>query len=221
MDTNKIKIVNESHLYQSRLYLNQLIRFLFDFPPDREALLDVSNQPQFQSLCEISDACRIIQKGIQTLHTQNGEYMKRLHEEYNRLFVGPNVLPAPLWESVYLSKEHLLFEEVTLTVRECYHHYGLSFIREGNEPDDHIVIELEFLHFLINKTIESDDVDTKKKLLDDQHSFLTNHLLKWCPTFCEAMSKSTSFELYQGAALLLAEYLDLENELIPAFKEAL
>ena len=53
--------------------------------------------------------------------------------------------PAPLWESVYLGKEHLLFEEVTLAVRECYHHYGLSFIREGNEPDDHIVIELEFL----------------------------------------------------------------------------
>jgi putative dimethyl sulfoxide reductase chaperone len=221
MYINENKIANESHLLQSRLYLNQLIRFVFDFPPDREALLEVSNQPQFQSLCEISNACRTIQKGIQPLQTQNGEYLKQLQEEHNRLFVGPNVLPAPLWESVYLGKEHLLFEEVTLAVRECYHHYGLSFIREGNEPDDHIVIELEFLHFLIKKTLESDDLDTQNQLLADQYSFLTNHLLKWCPIFCETLSNSTSFELYQGAALLLAEYLDLEYELIPALKEAL
>ena len=177
--------------------------------------------PQFTSICEISEACRLIEKGIQFIQADDDETCQLLQEEYKRLFVGPNALPAPPWESVYLGREHLLFEEVTLEVRECYHKYGLSFIHEGNEPDDHLVIELEFLSFLIQKTIESDNLETKKKLLEDQHSFLTNHLLKWCPSFCELLNKSTSFELYQGAALLLDEYLNLENELIPALKESL
>ncbi|MEH7177689.1 TorD/DmsD family molecular chaperone [Neobacillus vireti] len=221
MYTNENTIVNESQLIQSRLYLNQLIRFFFDLPPHRKALLDVSNQMQFQSLCKISDACGLIQKGIQLLHTDNGEYMKQLQAEYNRLFVGPNMLPAPLWESVYLGQEHLLFKEITLAVRECYHQYGLSFIREGNEPEDHIVIELEFLSFLIQKTVGVNDKDTKSKWLDEKDSFLTNHLLKCGPHLCEIMSKSTSFELYKGTALLLGEYLSLESELIQFLKEAL
>ncbi|MEH7245888.1 molecular chaperone TorD family protein [Neobacillus niacini] len=211
---------NESHLLHSRYYLNQLVRLIFDMPPNMELLSFLKN-PKFVSLCEISEACRLIQIGTQSIQADDDENLKLLQEEYKRLFVGPNALPAPLWESVYLGREHLLFEEVTLEVRDCYRQYGLSFIREGNEPEDHLVIELEFLSILIQKTIESDDVETKKKLLEDQHSFLTDHLLKWCPTFCDLLSKSTSFELYQGAAQLLAEYLNLESELIPALKEAL
>ncbi|MEH7111256.1 molecular chaperone TorD family protein [Neobacillus niacini] len=220
MFTEEKSDFNESHLLHSRYYLNQLVRFIFDMSPNMELLALLKN-PQFISLCEISEACRLIQIGIQSIQAADDENLKLLQEEYKRLFVGPNALPAPLWESVYLGREHLLFEEVTLEVRDCYRQYGLSFIREGNEPEDHLVIELEFLSFLIQKTIESDDVETKKKLLEDQHSFLTEHLLKWCPSFCELLSKSTSFELYQGAAQLLAEYLNLENELITALKEAL
>jgi putative dimethyl sulfoxide reductase chaperone len=212
---------NETSLLQNRLYINQFIRFIFDVPPEKQSLLAVTNNPQWNSLCEINESIHLIDECIQGLNNDDDEKIIQLKEEYNRLFIGPNALPAPLWESVYLSREHLLFEEVTLEVRNCYHQYGLSFIRESNEPDDHIVIELEFLSYLIQKTLESADAATKKKLLEDQYSFLTNHLLKWCPTFCEILSKSTSFGLYQGAALLLAEYLNYENALIPALKEGI
>ncbi|MCM3690617.1 TorD/DmsD family molecular chaperone [Neobacillus niacini] len=212
---------NEASLLQNRLYINQFIRFIFDAPSNRQQLITFINHPQWKPLCEISEGFRHIDDSIQELRVDNGEKIKRLQEEYNRLFVGPNALPAPLWESVYLGSEHLLFEEVTLEVRKCYRQYGLTFIRESKEPDDHIVIELEFLSYLIQKTIDCEDVETKKRLLDDQYSFLNNHLLKWCPTFCELLSKATQFELYQGAALLLEEYLNLEKELIPALKEAL
>jgi putative dimethyl sulfoxide reductase chaperone len=211
---------NEASLLQNRLYINQLIRFIFDASPEKQQLFTIINHSQWKSLCEISEGIRLIDASIQELHADDGDKIKQWKEEYNRLFVGPNSLPAPLWESVYLSREHLLFDEVTLEVRKCYRKYGLSFIRESNEPDDHIVIELEFLSYLIQKTLDCEDVETKKVLFDDQYSFLNNHLLKWCPAFCELLSKSTQFSLYQGAALLLEEYLNLENELIPAMKEA-
>jgi putative dimethyl sulfoxide reductase chaperone len=222
MSTIESTIWNEASLLQNRLYMNQFIRFIFDVPPENQQLFTLINHSQWKSLCEVSEGFRLIDESIQELHTDDdGEKIKQLKEEYNRLFVGPNALPAPLWESVYLSREHLLFDEVTLEVRKCYRQYGLSFIRESNEPDDHIVIELEFLSYLIQKTLDSDDVATKKELLDDQYSFLTNHLLKWCPALCELLSNSTSFELYQGLALLLTEYLNFEIELIPVLKEVL
>jgi putative dimethyl sulfoxide reductase chaperone len=221
MSTIESSLWNEASLLQNRLYINQFIRFIFDASPNMKQLIPFISHPQWRPLCEISDGFRRIDDAIQELHTVKGEKVKQLQEEYNRLFVGPNALPAPLWESVYLGREHLLFEEVTLEVRKCYRQYGLTFIRESKEPDDHIVIELEFLSYLIQKTIDCEDVERKKRLLDDQYSFLNNHLLKWCPLFCELLSKSTQFELYRGAALLLEEYLNLEKELIPALKEAL
>ncbi|MFP7296574.1 molecular chaperone [Neobacillus niacini] len=211
---------NEASLLQNVLYINQFIRFILDEPPEKKQLFTYTNHPQWKSLCEISEGFRLIDDSIQELREDECEKIKLLKEEYNRLFIGPNPLPAPLWESVYLSREYLLFEEVTLEVRNCYRQYGLSFIRESNEPDDHIVIELEFLSYLIQKILDCEDVETRKLLLDDHYSFLNNHLLKWCLTFCELLSKSTSFSLYQGAALLLEEYINLENEIISAMKEA-
>lgn len=52
-------------------------------------------------------------------------------------------------ESVWLSREHLLFEEQTLQVRACYRRYGLGLVDQGREPDDHIGFELLFLAELL------------------------------------------------------------------------
>lgn len=175
---------------------------------------------RFQALCEISQACKLIQSGSAIL-LSNPESLIMAQEEYNRLFVGPNVLPAPLWESVYLGKEHILFEEQTLQVRECYRKHGLSYIREKNEPDDHIVSELEFLSYLIQKTLETNKLEKARYLLNEQISFLDDHLLKWCPQFCAMLSDSSKIALYKGAAQLLDEHITLERELALYLKEAL
>lgn len=212
------KVIDHSSLLHSRLYINQLIRFILDEPPNKDSFTAIVNASQFVSFCEISEGANLIKKGIDSLlSSENKELTK---QEYNRLFVGPNMLPAPLWESVYLGREHLLFEEETLMVRECYHQYGLSFVRENNEPDDHIVIELEFLGYLIQKTLETDDVKMQQKLLADQQSFLDDHLSKWALSFCEQLNKTTAFDIYRGVALLLAEYISFEIESIPFLMEA-
>jgi len=218
-----MKTIETAHitsLLHSRLYVNQLIRFIFDQSPEKSKLLSLIEEQAFMSLCEISSSCQLIRNEIRSMQT-NGEKQKQLKEEYNRLFVGPNALPAPLWESVYLGKEHLMFEQETLQVRNWYHQYGLSFIRENNEPDDHIVLELEFLGFLIQQTLEAYETEKKLQLIEDQYSFLNQHLLVWTPSFCELLNKVSKVDLYKGAAQLLLEYLNLENELVLAIKEAL
>ena len=51
-------------------------------------------------------------------------YLSDLQHEYMRLFIGPEKLIAPPWESVYRSKSGLLFQENTLTVRDIYRRNG-------------------------------------------------------------------------------------------------
>jgi TorA maturation chaperone TorD len=219
---NELKHQNDLlSILQSRLYLNQLIRFILDSPPEKNALLKIVDDPIFISLCKINHACHTIQTGIQSLLSNDHSLLPFAQEEYNRLFVGPNALPAPLWESVYLSKEHIMFEKQTLQVRERYRQHDLSFVNGKNEPDDHILIELEFLSYLIEQTILGSTINEKQNYLDNQISFLDDHLLKWCPKFCELLSESTEFEFFKGTAMLLHEYIGLEKELAITIKEAL
>ena len=147
--------------------------------------------------------------------------MQEAKDEFNRLFVGPNSLPAPLWESVYLGKEHGLFEEQTLQVRKCYREYGLVFVRENNSPEDHIVVELEFVSYLIQQTLESNDEKYTRRLIKDQITFFTDHMAKWCLQFCDMLSKASAMPLYDGTARLLREYIELETESVIMLKEAI
>ncbi|WP_187119027.1 TorD/DmsD family molecular chaperone [Bacillus marasmi] len=208
-------------ILQSRLYINQLIRRIMDVPPDRENFMEIAEDPRFHYLCEISHSCQTIQEGITTYLLGEGNTVNSVREEYTRLFIGPGNLPAPLWESVYLSREHIMFDEQTIQVRECYRKHGLSFVRENNEPDDHIVTELEFLSYLILQTLLSTDHASKSFYMDEQLSFLQEHLLVWGPLLCERLSEAAENDLFKGVSQLLMEYLELEIELTSQLKEEL
>ncbi|MBK8797751.1 MAG: molecular chaperone TorD family protein [Anaerolineales bacterium] len=74
-----------------------------------------------------------------------------LREEYTVLFIGLERVAAPPWESVYLSRDHLLFDEQTLQVRDAYAAFGLQIPHIDREPDDHIGFELLFLAHLMQQ----------------------------------------------------------------------
>jgi TorA maturation chaperone TorD len=71
-----------------------------------------------------------------------------LTQEYTRLFIGLERTLAPPYESVYLSRDHIMFERQTLEVRDYYKKAGLEIPRLHKEPDDHIGYELLFASFL-------------------------------------------------------------------------
>ncbi|MCL6570471.1 MAG: molecular chaperone TorD family protein [Bacillus sp. (in: Bacteria)] len=208
-------------LLQNKLYVNNIIRFLLDSPPERENMSTLAENHDFQLLSESSEGAKMILEFIESYKNSGNLALVQAKEEFNTLFVGPNVLPAPPWESVYLGKENLLFEEQTLKVRDCYREYGLKFIRENNEPEDHIVIELEFLAYLTQQTLECEERTAISNLWKDQMAFLDNHFLQWTPKFCELLLKSAQSKWFIGAALLLKEYIALEHEITAIIKEAM
>lgn len=109
----------------------------------------------------------------------------RLRSEYTRLFLGPEKLPAPPWESVYVTGEPLLFQESTLAVRDAYRRSGFVSAGYPREADDHVAIELDLMATLASKTC--DTVAGDRGVLEAQLAFLEEHLLAWVDSFAERL----------------------------------
>jgi TorA maturation chaperone TorD len=131
-----------------------------------------------------------------------------LTADYQQLFIGPNHLPAPPWESVYRTEERLVFDWPTLEVRAAYQEMGLS-VSDTTEPDDHIGLELLFMATLAERQAAGD-----LRAAAAQAAFLKRHLLVWAPTFCADLAASAATSLYKGLALLTQGMLAQETELL-------
>jgi TorA maturation chaperone TorD len=131
--------------------------------------------------------------------------------DYRRLFVGPDRLKAYPWESVYLGKDHILFDEQTIAVRQLYWQAGLQVSRQRREPEDHIGLELAFMTHLCSQAlgaIERSDHAALADHLNTQRDFLRDHLLCWTPAFAQAVIQHADTDYYRGVAYLLLGTLD-------------
>lgn len=121
---------------------------------------------------------------------------------FTRLFIGPETLPAPPWESMYVNAEPLLLQASTLAVRYAYRDAGFMARGYPHEPDDHIATELSFMAALSGQTLalcEKGDFGAAVGRIETQHSFLRDHLSVWVGTF--------SHRLREGARAMPAASL--------------
>jgi TorA maturation chaperone TorD len=168
-----------------------------------------------------------VEKGLalvtQWLAKSNGiddRAMQELNDDHIRLFIGIGRVLAPVWESVHLSTEHLIFQEPTLQVRRWYRRFGLQAEELNREPDDHIALEMAFIAYLANlgaQAQESGDKEEFERLFQAQREFASQHLLKWALVWCQQVIENAHTDFYQGIAWLargalteLAILLDLE-----------
>jgi TorA maturation chaperone TorD len=129
----------------------------------------------------------------------------KLRRDYNRLFIGPERLKAPPYESVHRSPDHLVFDRETLEVRAAYAQFGLAAPRLNQEPDDHIGLELGFLAALCVRgldALEADDDRELARVLDAVAAFLRDHLLVWGPRCLTQAANASATYFYQGVAAL-------------------
>ena len=171
--------------------------------------------PFADSSAAIREAVDCIAKYLEQPAILSRKNFERLHWDYTRMFVGPGKAPAPPWESIYRDVEHLHFSEETLEVRNAYGKYNLVPRDFGREPDDHIGLELDFLHRLsemAKEKAECADETGLAEILMDQKAFLDEHLLKWVPDWTKDVVESAEIDFYRGMALLLESYLRFESE---------
>ncbi|OLS34362.1 molecular chaperone [Bacillus sp. MRMR6] len=206
-------------LFRSRKNLYQLLQLLFSEQLLGDPLIGLKRNEEIQVLlAEMNEGGRILHRFFERLSV---EQISKEREEYRFLFVGPGPLAAPPWESFYRSREQLLFETCTYKVRKQYHQFGLQFVKENNEPDDHLLIELEFMTNLCDQLLQEKEVGGISILIESQIYFLKNHLTKWIPLFCMRLIEHTNSQLYLGSALLLEEFILFDLQSLIEVKEAL
>ena len=138
--------------------------------------------------------------------------------EYTRLFIGPTSLPAPPWESVYVSHEPLLFQESTLAVREAYAREGFQATGYPHEADDHVATELNFMAALSERAqaaYQEGNMRRYRATLEAQVRFLDEHLLVWIREFADRLSKVSGISaLYPSFAALAALVCERDADVV-------
>jgi TorA maturation chaperone TorD len=128
-----------------------------------------------------------------------------LRADYTGLFVGTGRVLAPLWESVYFSEARMVFQEETIQVRKWYRRFNLEPEKLNAEPDDHIGLEIAFVSHLANlalQALDQGDDARLEELLAAQRQFMSEHLLRWGPSFCDLVEKHAKTDFYRGLARL-------------------
>jgi TorA maturation chaperone TorD len=152
---------------------------------------------------------------------RSDESLEELAIDHARLFVGPFALLAPPYGSVYLEAERRLMDDSTLAVSERYHEVGLEVAAGFNGTPDHIAAELEFMHVLVVKdldTLSGGDPVRARRYRRKQLGFLERYLAPWVPAFSRSVEEHAQTSFYKDIATATRMFVESDLEL--ARKEA-
>lgn len=129
--------------------------------------------------------------------------------EYTRLFdVGASGPPCPLYGGLYGGARMKVMEEAV----RFYNHFGLHISEEPRELPDHLLIELEFLHYLAFREAEAlhagEDPGSWRRA---QRDYLTRHPGSWVPKLHARLGKNDPPPYIAEVVRLLACALETET----------
>lgn len=163
------------------------------------------------------DACGIgenLAKGFKGALEEARQDVPALQSDYTRLFVGPAALPAPPWESVYLSKKRELMQLSTLEVRNAYRAQGCIPTMYPHVPDDHIALELDFLAMLAQRACEASSDEAAVEALEASRSFIDSHTGKWMGDYANDMIERGNSAFYACVAQTLAAFVAADSVML-------
>ncbi len=214
-------------LLGAREYAFSLLHRLLEAEPTAQLLKAASSDESMQvlSLFEVGgvQAAGELKAALMGCADTDDAAVDAIRLEYTKLFIGPDKLIAPPWESVYTTKERALFQESTLAVREWYHQY--SYVPAGypSHPDDHISLMMHFLALTTERALECLNGDLLcgyRSLLEGQRLFEKNHLLNWLDRYAQDMAASDTQRLYPQLVKALAAFIAADQQMIGELLDA-
>lgn len=139
----------------------------------------------------------------------DGEALDAIGRDNAALFVGPDK-PVPMWESVWTTRERLLYADCTEEVRRAFAEAGFEAPNPDHEPADHLANELAFLSALLARTaaaLDKGDEAGATRLFDAAASFFDNHPGRWAALCLAEVGRRAGTDFYRGAARLAAATL--------------
>lgn len=145
-------------LLANRFYLYSLLHKCFGREPDRKQLELLACEQTGESFALLGG--EVLEKVPAFLaelreDLKDPDFPEQVKREYRTLFIGPEEMPAPPWESVYMGEEAALFQEVTLEVRKAYRAFGMQAEAYQRVPDDSLALELAFMSGLAERALNA------------------------------------------------------------------
>ena len=195
--------------YREAIYRN--LSALFADAPSAETLGELIEAAQ---AVEIENVRRVSEAEFYAyLRKLSGRDLEELRvevaSEYAELFVGPRPPLAPLYESIYLGSPRRLFTEQTMSVRRFYERCGLSVLKDGKVPDDHVAYELELMAKLTEREAEGVEAGRPAVVLEQQRlqrEFLVVHLGGWLGPFAACIAEAPCAGFYAALARFACDF---------------
>ncbi len=193
----------------------RLLAGLFYFP--EKSLFEETNL-----LENLSESLKVVcpeavQNAVRIEKSVHAYTDEELQVEYTQLFKGPYTLLAPPYGSVYLDEGRQVMGDSTMQVIKAYEQEGLAKSSDFKDLPDHIVVELEFMSFLIYQeltVLEAKDKELARNYMEKQNSFLNNFLRKWVPPFCQRIKEGTENKFYVSLADCLSIFIKNPHQVL-------
>lgn len=148
-----------------------------------------------------------------------------LEQHLNVDFANISLLHLVPYETFYTREDQMIETGGANPVTDMYHEYDyvVDFAKARAVSADHIGIELEFMHYLIEAEMaaaKADDMDSVKHFQFAQKTFLNKHLLKWAPMYLINVKYESRTPIYYDAAEMCLEFILADNEYLSVEKAA-
>lgn len=219
-----IMIDDACMLLASRSYAYQLLQSVFGNEPSADQLGILASETTAEALktlfaaadAAFDPAVHSPRQTLANLSEKADVTVQSLRSEYTRLLIGPHSLSAPPWASQYPSGDSPLFGSDALKVRSAYRSQGFLPAEYPHVADDHIALELDFMHKLASRmenACDSDDLEMYDKAREASSTFLETYLLDWITEYARRlMAAEPGF--YSAMAGMLCDYLLVDKSLL-------
>ncbi len=135
--------------------------------------------------------------------------LEKIQAEYTGLFInGYPHTPCSPHESIYRD-DSVLLGPAAEQVSVFYHQWGLH---SHDQLPDHIAVELEFMHLLMQTMLVAIGPD-QTDLMTVAQTFWNKHLGRWVKPFAKDLSNFARLEFYQALAERLLNFAETEQAL--------
>jgi len=209
------------YAFLKRIYEKEIPKeFLAEMPEKMKPLLGIA---EVLPGAEAREAVKELVRFTDTIPSQDlADLEIRLAADYARLFLSINDVPPHPSESVYLDGSMMLNSRDE--VLKMYWSFGVDKKKEFTEPEDHIAVELGFMMYLCEKTLEAlKNRDTKEaeRYIQGQTDFLKTHLIKWVPKLVKDIIDTGKTPFYKAMGILTGEYIEMDLSVIDDLLEQL
>jgi len=167
------------------------------YPPGDSFTTDIENA---------GNVCGAMAEDIRCLaRNTDVEDIKR---DYVRLFVGPFKTLAPPCGSLYMEQDGCFMGDSSVDVQRWYEEDGLT--NTLHEPPDHVIVELEYLHFLAGQALRTADdgrSDQADRYREREQQFLSLHFARWAMAFANNIETNAETEFYRCVARIMSHFL--------------